>query len=112
MKQSIIATCLVAGLLGANGALKAADLQAGREKAAQACASCHGPEGKQAVAPNYPILAGQYRDYLLHSLKAYKSGARDNAVMRGMVSGLTEQDMENLAAWFASRDGLETLSGQ
>lgn len=110
MKQSIIAALVAAALWVPVSAVQAADIQAGKAKAAEVCASCHGPEGKKSVAPMYPVLAGQYRDYLLHSLKAYKSGARQNAVMAGIVSGLSESDMENLAAWFASREGLHDLS--
>lgn len=110
MKQSIIAA-LAAGCLWAPlSVTQAADLQAGKRKAAETCASCHGPEGRQSAAPNYPILAGQHRDYLLHSLKAYQSGKRDNAIMAGIVSGLSDQDLENLAAWYASREGLSDLS--
>ncbi len=110
MKQSIIAALTAACLWAPLPVAQAADLQAGKRLAAETCASCHGPEGRQATAPNYPILAGQYRDYLLHSLKAYQSGKRDNAIMKGMVSGLSEKDLENLAAWYASRDGLSDLS--
>lgn len=108
MKLQIIAASLATGLLAAAPGL-AADLQAGKELAAQTCATCHGPEGRNPVAPTYPVLAGQYRDYLLRSLRAYRSGARDNAVMKGMVSGLSDRDMENLAAWYSSREGLEVL---
>jgi cytochrome c553 len=109
VKQPILAalaaTCLWFPLSG----VQAADTEAGKQKAAEACASCHGPEGRQSTAPTYPVLAGQHRDYLLHALKAYKSGARDNALMASIVSGLSERDMENLAAWFASREGLRDL---
>lgn len=110
MKLRIITAILSAGLLAGSLAVQAADLQAGKELAAQTCASCHGPDGKSPTAPTYPILAGQHRDYLLRSLRAYKSGDRANAVMNGMVSGLSDQDLQDLAAWYASREGLEDLS--
>lgn len=109
MKQPILAALAAACLGVPLSGVQAADIEAGKQKAAEACASCHGPEGKQSTAPTYPILAGQHRDYLLHSLKAYQSGQRDNAVMASIVSGLSERDMENLAAWFASREGLRDL---
>lgn len=112
MKHQIIAAFLGAGLLVLASAAAAADLQAGKELAANVCTSCHGPEGKKPTAPTYPILAGQHRDYLLRTLRAYKSGARENAVMNGMVSGLSDADLQNLAAWYASREGLETLGGE
>lgn len=110
MRSPILAVLAAASLWIPFTASQAADIQAGKEKAAEVCASCHGPEGRESVAPAYPILAGQHRDYLLHALKAYQTGARDNAVMDGIVSGLSERDMDNLAAWFASRDGLRDLS--
>ena len=110
MKHPIFATCIGLALFAASAALPAADLQAGKELASGTCASCHGPEGRTPAAPNYPILAGQYRDYLLRSLRGYQSGDRENAVMNGMVSGLSDRDLQNLAAWYASRKGLETLS--
>ncbi|MDX1443736.1 MAG: c-type cytochrome [Gammaproteobacteria bacterium] len=84
------------------------DAIAGKEKSAS-CAACHGPDGN-SPNPMYPILAGQHADYLVHSLKQYKSGARTNGVMAGMVAPLSEQDMKDIAAWFATQEGpLTTL---
>lgn len=110
MKQPIVAAAVAAGLLISLNAANAADVQAGKQKAAEVCASCHGPEGRTSAAPAYPVIAGQYRDYLVMSLKAYRSGAREDAIMAGIASGLSDRDIENLAAWFASRDGLRDLS--
>ena len=84
-------------------ALPLGDAAAGKEKSTP-CAACHGAQGNAANAA-FPKLAGQYADYLLHALKAYKSGARQNAVMAGQVANLSEQDMEDLAAYFASQPG-------
>lgn len=83
------------------------DVSAGEAKA-QSCAACHGPDGK---SPNtmYPLLASQYTDYLVHALRAYKSGERKNAIMSGMAAPLTEEDIEDLAAWFASQEGGVTV---
>ncbi len=78
---------------------------AGKQKA-QACAGCHGEDGK-SPAPQNPNLAGQYESYLLHALQEYKSGGRNNSLMKGMVEGLSKEDMKDLAAWFASQKGLE-----
>lgn len=75
----------------------------GKEKAA-VCASCHGATGDGEVN-TFPKLAGQYESYIIHSLKDYRSGERDNAVMKGFASNLTIADIEALAAWFASQDG-------
>jgi len=77
----------------------AGDAAAGKVKAAS-CAGCHGPNG-QGVAPN-PALAGKSEDQLLQDLQEYKSGKRTNAVMKALAAGLSDQDMANLAAYYAS----------
>lgn len=84
-------------------ATAAGDAAAGQEKAAT-CAACHGADGI-AVAPNYPTLAGQYESYLVQSLIGYRSGVRENAIMAGFASQLSDQDIADLAAWFASLSG-------
>lgn len=78
-----------------------------REKA-KVCAGCHGIDGN-STNPQFPRLAGQYADYLVKALKDYKSGARPNPIMRGFAGGLSERDMTELAAWFASHPGLTVL---
>ncbi|EKF73887.1 cytochrome c4 [Alcanivorax hongdengensis A-11-3] len=84
-------------------AFAAGDAQAGKAKSA-ACAACHGPDGN-APAAMYPKLAGQGAPYLVKQLQDFKAGRRDNAVMKGMVAGLSEQDMQDLAAYYASQTG-------
>ena len=79
------------------------DAAAGAAKAT-ACAACHGANGI-AVAPTFPNLAGQSETYLYVQLRAFKDGARANAVMRPLAKALTDQDMRNLAAHFASLRG-------
>ncbi|KTA85687.1 c-type cytochrome [Aeromonas salmonicida] len=79
---------------------KAADIEAGKVKAA-VCAACHGVEGK-ALIPNYPHLAGQNAAYLVKQLKAFKDGSRQEPLMVPFMAPLTEADMENLAAFYAS----------
>jgi cytochrome c553 len=86
-------------LLAISVAQGAGDAAAGKEKAA-ACAACHGANGK-GVSPN-PGLVGKSEDELLQAMKDYKSGKRANAVMKGMVAALSDQDMANLAAYYAS----------
>lgn len=78
-----------------------------RDKA-KVCVSCHGIDGN-STNPQFPRLAGQYADYLVKALKDYKSGARPNPIMRGFAGGLSERDMTELAAWFASHPGLTVL---
>jgi cytochrome c553 len=77
-----------------------ADAAAGRTKA-QMCTTCHGANGL-AVAPNTPHLAGQPEPYLVEQLKAYRSGKRAHEVMRVVAKPLTDADIADLAAWFAS----------
>lgn len=84
------------------------DAAAGKEKS-QACQACHGPDGN-SPSPAFPTIAGQYEDYLLHALKQYKSGERNNPVMAGQVAALTDEDMKNLAAYYASQKGLHNTS--
>jgi len=80
------------------------DVEAGRQKS-QVCQACHGPDGNGTGDGQYPRLAGQYADYLLKSLQDYKSGARDNAIMAGFVATLSNQDMKDLAAFYAAQSG-------
>jgi cytochrome c553 len=86
-------------LLAAAPAL-AADVATGRQKAL-ACAVCHGPLGL-SVAPDAPNLAGQPALYIAAQLRAYRSGVRRHEVMSLMAKPLTDTEIEDLAAWFAS----------
>lgn len=92
---------LILGLsLLLSGAATAADLDAGKAKAA-VCAACHGANGI-SVIPDYPNLAGQKVKYLQSAIKAYRDGERKNPIMSPMAAGLTDTDVENIAAYFAS----------
>jgi cytochrome c553 len=82
----------------------AGDAARGQEKS-KACVACHGPDGNSA-SPEFPKIAGQNYDYLLKSLKDYKSGARKSPVMAPMGANLSTRDMEDLAAFYASQKGL------
>ena len=80
------------------------DAAAGKKKSG-VCAACHGNDGN-SVAPNFPKLAGQHEDYLAHSLHAYKTKKRVNAIMEGQAANLSDQDIADLAAYFSSQTGL------
>jgi cytochrome c553 len=82
-----------------------ADREAGRAKAKQVCAACHGEDGNKALQPDYPVLAGQYYDYLFKALRDYKSGARKNAIMQAQVQNLSRKDLQDLAEWFSAQKG-------
>ncbi|PWK86766.1 c-type cytochrome [Fulvimonas soli] len=76
------------------------DAQAGAGKAT-VCAACHGPQGV-AVAPTFPNLAGQSATYLYVQLKQFKEGQRRDPVMSGQAAPLSDADMRDLAAYYAS----------
>jgi len=82
----------------------AADLEAGRAKAAEVCAACHGANGV-SVSDTIPNLAGQRAAYLEAQLKALKEGTRKNPFMSAMAAQLSPADIANVAAYFASLPG-------
>jgi cytochrome c553 len=85
-------------------AFAAGDAAAGKAKST-VCAACHGPDGNKPIDANTPKLAGQHEDYLAKVLRDYRSGARANAVMGAQVAALKDQDIDDLAAYFASQKG-------
>jgi cytochrome c553 len=102
MMKFVSAMVVLAGLCSLP-ALAEGDAAAGKNKTAT-CVACHGMEGKVTV-PMYPNLAGQNAMYLEHALQAYKKGERaagQAAVMQAYVSGLSDQDIADLAAYYAS----------
>jgi len=102
MSKTIYFVALAAAL-SMNVANAGGDPAAGKEKS-QVCAGCHGVDGNSTVGAN-PRLAGQYESYLYQALKQYKLGQRKDLLMGGMVANLNDQDLKDLAAWFASQDG-------
>ncbi len=85
------------------GAQAKGNAEAGKAKAAQVCAACHGPDGNKPTGPDFPLLGGQHVDYLKKALSDYKSGKRNNPIMKGFAATLSNQEMDDLAAWFASQ---------
>jgi cytochrome c553 len=110
----VLSSSLISTLAFANEPAKAApapaaakvakpDLNAGAAKyVAATCASCHNADGNSAIPANAK-LAGQHPEYILAQLQAFKSGKRANPVMGGMVAGLSDDDMRNIAYWTASQ---------
>jgi len=94
-----VAACAVA--MASAGSAWAADPAAGKAIAEKVCAACHGLEGNKPVAPENPILAGQYADYIVKALSDYKTGKRANPVMKAFAEPLKKKDIEDLAAWFS-----------
>jgi cytochrome c553 len=79
----------------------AADLTAGEQKAAT-CLGCHGPKGKSSNA-QWPNLAAQQSIYLINQLNAFKTGSRNNPMMQSMAANLSNDDINNLVAYFSSQ---------
>ncbi len=79
----------------------AGDISAGKAKSAT-CASCHGKDGN-SIAPIFPVLAGQYPAYLTKQLLDFKNKSRKNTSMEAFASPLSERDIENLSAYYASK---------
>jgi len=92
-------------------AFAAGNIEAGKVAAAKFnCASCHGANYNEPIDPSYPKLAGQHKDYLVNALKAYQRGAvgtagRSNAIMEAQAKALSNADIENISAYFASLKG-------
>ena len=85
----------------AGGVQAAGDAEAGKTKSAT-CMACHGPDGNSAN-PIWPKLAGQHPSYIEKQLTDFKGGARKNDLMSPMAMPLSEQDMQDLAAYFSSQ---------
>jgi cytochrome c553 len=102
MKASQIGVIVLAlsGLI--SFAANAADAEAGKAKSA-VCAACHGADGNSSN-PMWPSLAGQHASYTYKQLSDFKAGRRINASMSGMVAGLSDDDMKNLAAYYETQN--------
>ena len=73
------------------------------------CQACHGLDGK-SVLPEYPNLAGQHESYMEKALRDYRDGRRTNPIMAPMAANLSDQDIKDLAAWYAKQEGLQDIS--
>ena len=80
---------------------------AGQSKSAT-CQACHGPTGT-STQPIYPNLGGQHQNYLSKSLHGFRDGSRANAIMSGFAGGLSDADIEDITAWYASQAGLTEI---
>ena len=98
LKQTLCVSVLLVGFL--IGPVLAADKVAGEQKAAN-CVGCHGSKGKSSSG-QWPNLAAQPASYLINQLNAFKSGVRSNPVMQAMATSLSDDDIKNLAAYYAS----------
>ncbi len=96
------ATGAATATVAADVPVKPGDAEAGKAKAGLVCAACHGMDGNSTNAM-YPRLAGQSERYIVDQLKAFKSRARESAIMFGMASQLSVQDMHDIGAYYAEQ---------
>lgn len=99
------ALVLLLALYGGEALAQKGNASRGLEKSA-VCHACHGQDGTLAIDANTPILAGQHAGYLEHSLRQYRSGERQDPLMSPFAMNLSDQDIADLAAWYASQEGL------
>ena len=100
LRAVALATCVLAT---AGAVAQEGDPEAGRIKA-QPCMGCHGIPGYNNVYPTYhvPKLGGQWPEYIVAALKAYRDGSRSHKNMQAQAASMTDQDMADIAAWFGS----------
>jgi len=101
VRKLLLAAFAGASLVLSAGAGAAGDAAAGKAKSG-VCAACHGTDGN-SMNPIWPNIAGQHAPYMVKQLKDFKSGARKDPVMSAMAMPLSDQDIENLSAYFASQ---------
>ena len=101
MNSRVWLSVILASLLGTSQAYAQGDAAAGKEQAV-ACAACHGQDGATGLDGTYPNLAGQNEKYLVAQLKLIQSGDRPIPLMAGQLDGKSEQNLADLAAYYAS----------
>jgi len=85
----------------------AGDIAEGKNKSA-VCHACHGADGK-STQPIYPNLGGQQQDYMSKALHDFRDGARQDPLMNGFAASLSDADIEDISAWYASQKGLTEI---
>jgi cytochrome c553 len=95
-------TCAASAFAATPAPAAKVDLAKGQATATQVCAACHSADGTRG-SPANPIIAGQHPEYLVKQLQEFKSGKRANAVMKGFATTLSDDDMKNVAAFYAGK---------
>lgn len=104
LTSALIAASMAAPAFGEEAKAPAKpDLAKGQEISTQVCGACHTADGSRG-SPANPILQGQIPEYLVKQLQDFKSGKRENAIMKGMATPLSDADMVNVAAFYASKE--------
>lgn len=103
LMSGLLAAALAAPAVAAEGAAPAkADPAKGQATATAVCGACHTFDGSRG-SPANPILQGQHPEYLAKQLSEFKAGKRDNAIMKGFATALSDEDMKNVAAFYAGK---------
>jgi len=103
LSSLLLAAALVAPASASEAVKAKPDVAKGQAISTNVCGACHSADGSRG-SPANPILQGQHPEYLVKQLTEFKEGKRDNPVMKGMASTLSEDDMRNVAAFYASKD--------
>lgn len=98
--RGLVAIGLVIGTMQTASA--AGDVAAGQTKASTVCLACHGLDGT-GLSPEWPSIAGQHADYIIKQVKAFRAGERTNALMSPIALTLTDKEIEDTAAYYASQ---------
>lgn len=109
MKKWTLAAALIC-VWFASPATANGDAAAGQTKAA-VCSACHGADGK-AIQAAYPNLAGQHASYIAKQLTEYRDGERVNALMSGQATNLSDEDIQDLAAYYSNMTKIENVASE
>lgn len=102
LNRLLAAACALSGLVFATAANAAGNVEAGQTKAAAVCVACHGLDGN-SVNPEWPSIAGQHASYISKQVKAFRAGQRTNSLMTPISLTLTDQEIEDTAAYYATQ---------
>ena len=103
MKKALIVTTLTLCSLSLTP-LHAGDAATGANTFnSRGCVGCHGPSGNKPIAPNYPVIGGKPAEFISAELNKFRSGERQNPIMGPMAAGLSDADVDNLAAYLATQ---------
>jgi cytochrome c553 len=102
MNKFVMTAAVLGAFAFASNVAATGNAAAGQKKAATVCAACHGADGNSASG-QFPKLAGQNAGYIVQQLQDFKSGKRQNPIMSAQAKGLSDQDMQDVAAWFSSQ---------
>jgi cytochrome c553 len=101
MRKALVGLMLAGAIVIGGPGARAADVAAGKAKAAEVCGACHGENGISQTE-NIPSLAGQLDQYIQWQLVYFRAGSRKNEQMQPVVEQLNNEDIRNLGAYFAS----------